>query len=556
MKPVQAAPHCYAAPKLPVIKEALDKLIQTGQLVRVNEPTHWISNMVVRERPATATKPAEVRICLDPSQTINKAIIRPVHPIPTLKENIHHFNQAKIFSVFYIKDAFQTIGLTKESSMLTTMHTPWGRHRWTQLPFGVSAAPEEFQCHLHDVLCRIDGVVNIADDIIVIGRGESLTDATVLTLLSCISQHNLKLNPDKIKFKTSTAPFMGHILTPEGLKPSTEVVTAVLDMPQPQDKAATRRFLGIITYLSKFCPNLSEVVHPLHDLTHIKQDFLWSEQHSKALIQAKELVSKAPCLRYFDVKAPVMLQVDASEYGLGTALLQPATNAIDSSNIQWQPVAYCSSSLSPTEQRYAQIEKETLAIVHAFHKFDQLLFGKSDVTVHSDHQPLETIFKHPLASAPRRLQSMMLALQRYTFHVEYHKGSSLHIADTLSQAPLPITSHKQLHDHLVYRVEFESNNPDLSGFQDNTLRDIRTAASTDPEQIILQSLISRGWPNDKAAVSELARPYWPVCHEITAHDGLLFKQDPFLSQDQNTHCCSLGLDGSRMRLDWKRTLTL
>ena len=105
--------------------------------------------------------------------------------------------------------------------------------------------------------------------------------------------------------------------------------------------------------------------------------------------------------------------MDASEYGLGAALLQPATNTINSSNIQWQPVAYCSSSLSPTEQGYAQIEKEILAIVHAFHKFDQLLFGKSKVTVHSDHQPLETIFKRPLTSAPRRLQSMMLALQRY-----------------------------------------------------------------------------------------------------------------------------------------------
>ena len=119
----------------------------------------------------------------------------------------------------------------------------------------------------------------------------------------------------------------------------------------------------------------------------------------------------------------------------------------------------------------------------------------------------------------------MLALQRYTFHVEYRKGSSLHIADTLSRAPLPTTSHKQLHDQLVYRVEFESNNPELSGFQDNTLQDIRTAASTDPEQIILQSLTSRGWLNDKAAIPELARPYWSACHEITAHDGLLFKQD-------------------------------
>ena len=71
--------------------------------------------------------------------------------------------------------------------------------------------------------------------------------------------------------------------------------------------------------------------------------------------------------------------------------------------MQWQPVEYSSSSLSPTKQRYAQIEKETLSTVHAFHKFDQLLFGKSDITVHSDQQPLETMFKRPLASAPRLL---------------------------------------------------------------------------------------------------------------------------------------------------------
>ena len=212
VKPIQAVPHRYAAPKLPIIKEALDKLIETGQLVRVNEPTPWISNMVVRERPASATKPAKVRICLDPSQTVNKAIIRAVYPIPTLEENIHRFNQAKIFSVFDIKDAFQTIELTDESSMLTAMHTPLGRYHWTRLPFGISSAPEEFQRRLHDILCGLEGVVNIADDIIVVGRGESLAEATrdhdrtVMDLLNRLSQHNLKLNTDKIKFKTPTAP--------------------------------------------------------------------------------------------------------------------------------------------------------------------------------------------------------------------------------------------------------------------------------------------------------------------------------------------------------------
>ena len=126
VKPIQAVPHLYAAPKLPIIKEALDKLIETGQLVRVNEPTPWISNMVVRERPASATKPAKVCICLDPSQTVKKAIIRPVYPIPTLEEYIHRFNQAKIFSVFDIKDAFQTIELTDESSSVDYHAHPLG----------------------------------------------------------------------------------------------------------------------------------------------------------------------------------------------------------------------------------------------------------------------------------------------------------------------------------------------------------------------------------------------------------------------------------------------
>lgn len=531
VKPIQAAPHRYAAPKLPIIKEALDKLVNTEQLIRVNKPTPWISNMVVRERPASDSKPAKVRICLDPSQTINKAIIRPVYPIPTLEENIHRFHRAKIFSTFDIKDAFQTIRLTDESSFLTTMHTPWGRYRWTRLPFGISSAPEEFQRRLHDILCGIEGVVNIADDIIVVGRGDSLTDAhidhdnTVLELLKRLSRHNLKLNPDKIKFKTCTAPFMGHVLSPEGLTPSLEITNAILNMPQPQDKAATRRFLGTITYLSKFCPNLSTAIRPLRDLTHVSKEFLWADQHTEAFTKAKELVSKAPCLRYFDVNAPVVLQVDASEYGLGAALLQPVKSPNRTTDVNWQPVAFSSSSLTATEQRYAQIEKETLAIVHAFRKFDQLLFGKSEITVHSDHKPLETIFKRPLASAPRRLQSMMLALQRYSFTVEYRKGSSLLIADTLSRAPLPEKTHGHRHDELVYRVEFEDNNPELSGFQDATVQEIRTEASTDPEQKALRILVETGWPNDKASVPVLIHPYWSVRHELTIHDGLLFKQD-------------------------------
>lgn len=358
-------------------------------------------------------------------------------------------------------------------------------------PFGISSAPEEFQCRLHDVLCCIEGVINIADDITVIGHGASLAEAlvdhdrTVLELLEHLSEHNLRLNSEKVKFKTDTAPFMGHVLTPEGLELSAEIISAILDMPHLEDKAATRRFIGTINYLSKFWPHLSEV----RDLTHNNQAFIWADQHTEAFTKAKDLVAKAPWLRYFDVRSSVVLQVDASEYGLGAALLQPTSSSSNLADIQWQPVAFSSSSLTPTEQHYAQIEKEALATDRGFHKFNQFLFGKSDITVQSDRKPLETIFKKPLASAPRRLQSMMLSLQRYSFCVEYYKGVSLHIADTLSQAPLSTTSHKQMHDEFVYRTELEFNSPDLSGFQDATLQDIRAASSTDPELVVLRRFI-------------------------------------------------------------------
>ena len=126
-------------------------------------------------------------------------------------------------------------------------------------------------------------------------------------------------------------------------------------MPQPHDKSATGRFLGTITYLSKSRPHLSEVVHPLRNFTYLNQEFLWADQHTEAFRQAKELVSQAPCLRCCDVTAPVVLQVDASEYGLGAALIQPATHSANSTDTWWQPVAYSSSSLSPTVQRYAQM---------------------------------------------------------------------------------------------------------------------------------------------------------------------------------------------------------
>ena len=106
------------------------------------------------------------------------------------------------------------------------------------------------------------------------------------------------------------------------------------------------------------------------------------------------------------MKDEVTIQCDSSQFGLGAALLQNG-----------QPVAFSSRALTPTEQRYAQIEKECLAIVFAFQMFHQYVFGREIVTVHTDHRPLESIFKKPLEAAPAFLQRMLLYLQKYNLDV-------------------------------------------------------------------------------------------------------------------------------------------
>ena len=219
-------------------------------------------------------------------------------------------------------------------------------------------------------------------------------DRNLLLLMERIREKNVKLNPTKIQFKLKSISFMGHVITEEGIKPDPRKVQAIIEMPEPVDKLGVQRFIGMITYLSDFCPKLAEAVRPLHELTKPDMVFMWANTHANAFTEAKQLMASTPCLAYFDVSKSVTLQVDASERGLGGALLQPN----DSGKLK--PVAFSSGTMRPNEVNWAQIEKETLAICVACEKWDLWLYGKA-ITIHTDHQPLEIIFKKPLAKAPR-----------------------------------------------------------------------------------------------------------------------------------------------------------
>ena len=236
---------------------------------------------------------------------------------------------------------------------------------------------------------------------------------------------NVKFNPDKLQYKVKEVKYMGNIISESGLKPDSEKVRAILDMPLPKSKEELRRFLGMVNFFSKFMPSQSSITDPLRQLLKKGSVWFWSHEHAAAGEQLKQILSCQPVLKFFDPAKPVKLQVDASKSGLGACLLQDG-----------HPVAYASRSLSSAEVNYAQIEKELVAVVFGCEKFHCYVYG-NPIDVDSDHKPLVSISTKPLAQASPRLQRLLLRLQRYDVTINYLPGKYMYVADALSRAFLP-----------------------------------------------------------------------------------------------------------------------
>ena len=305
----------------------------------------------------------------------------------------------------------------------------------------------------------------------------------------------------------------------------------IRDRPRPEDVEGVQRLNGLVNYLAKFLPRLADQMEPIRPLTRQHTEFEWAEEQEKALQAVKRLVTTATVLSFYDPKAELELQCDASKKGLGAALLQKG-----------KPIAYASRTLTETEQRYAQIEKEMLAIAFSLEKFNQYAYGRH-VKIQSDHKPLESILKKPLACVPRRLQGMMMRLQKYDYEVLYERGEDLHLADTLSRAHLPTTAHPT-------GAEFEHIN--IATFlpvSSARLKKIQQATESDKTLRALKDVILRGWPEERSQTPTQVTPYFSIRDELSIQDGVIFRGQRMVipsslrrDMKQKLHASHLGVE--------------
>jgi transposase InsO family protein len=484
----------------PKVKEELERMERLGVIERIHEPTDWVNSMVT-----VIKKNGQLQICID-HRDLNKAIKREYYPMKTVEEIAAQMPGAKFFSVLDASSGFWQVKLDEESSKLCTFNTPFGRYMFKRLPFGICSAQDIFQSVMSEIFEDIEGVQVLVDDILVWGTTNEEHDTRLEKVLQRTRLRNLKLNKDKSQIRMKEITYAGHIFSEHGIKPDPKKVQAITNMKEPTNKEEIQRFLGMTTYLSKFIPNYSEISGPLRVLLEKNTEWHWDIQQKRALRQLKHTITNPPLLKYFDPAKPTKISVDASSKGMGAVLLQDD-----------HPIAYSSKSLTSSQQNYAQIEKEMLAIVFGCHKFHDYIYGLTHILVETDHKPLESILKKPLHSAPARLQRMILSIQKYPLHVTYKPGKELLIADTLSRSPLP---------DLANELEFTNYNINILHtlpITENKLTELKQNTLTDRTLTDLVHTVKNGWPELKQNAPIGAHPFWNYRDEITYHHGILFK---------------------------------
>ena len=243
---------------------------------------------------------------------------------------------------------------------------------------------------------------------------------------------DLNIALSKKKFAVGTEfSFAGLIFSAEGIKPDPERIVSLSNFPVPKDVTGVRSFLGLANQLSGCVPDFAHMTVKLRELTAKKNAFLWLEDHQSEFEKVKKLLTSDMVVTHFDRSLPVTVLTDASRlHGLGYAL----GHYIDG---RFMLVSCGSKSLTSTQQGYATIELECLAVYFAIDKCSFYLKGGTHFTVATDHKPLEGIFAKDLYDIPNpRLQRLREKLVEFNFMVTLVPGKSHHIADALSRAPL------------------------------------------------------------------------------------------------------------------------
>lgn len=481
------------------VEMKVQELLELNIIERVPDgtPPQWISPVVPIEK-----RDKTLRFCID-LRRVNEAVIRSPYPLPSPDYLLATIPPSVKFSVIDFTNAFFHFELDEAARNLTAFITKSGLYRFARLTMGLKCAPEEFTKGMKlTVLKGLTGVIDYIDDLLVHGSTEKEHDENYENVMARLTSLGIQISP-KSQIGKAEVTFIGHKINSKGIFPTEDKLATLKRFKTPETKDEVKSFLGFLTFLSKFIPNLTDHTLELRRLVVHNTCFVWTTKQQKAFDTIKSLITAESHLRHFEAGRKTRLVTDASPTGIGAVLTQLHRG-------EWLPVRYISKGLSNCEQKYGQTEREALAVVWAVEKLHYYLFG-TRFQLLTDCKVLQLLFGTKSKVNPR-IMRWTLRLSVYDFEVVYIKGVD-NYADALSRL-VDSREENDVSGERVLRAMLEGAVPKAM-----SVEEIECETRKDEQLVqVAEALESEDW-------SRVNLDYRPYRAEICNINGVLVKGD-------------------------------
>lgn len=500
--PVRKAYYHVPAAYTDGARERIEHLLRKGIIERVMRAPRWISGMM-----AIPKGKYDFRLVLSMIGP-NKAILRCFYHLITPEEIRVKLHGARVFTKLDLESAFHHVELGEESREMTTFMTDTGMYRFTRLVFGVTCAPEYFQMIMEKVLEGIHNVVIFIDDILIFSATKQQLQETTNEVLSALARNNLTLNHKKCEYQKQRISFLGHEISEKGLNIEGEKVKVIKTFRSPKSSSELRSFLGLASYLSSYLVNFADLTAPMWKIANTKP-FAWTGEAERSFNETKKRIVGCTITQGFFSKTDrTVLYTDASPLALGAVLTQQNEEGEE------RIISFAAKSLTPTEQRYSQVQREALGIVYGVEHFFFYLLGRR-FTVRTDAMGVAYIFKRQKDEAKkviRRAEGWAMRLAAYDFNIEYVKGN-FNIADPPSR---------------LYQGEDEAFNDEPAPMEIAEIKRSDSGEILTPREVAEETIRDETLQKVTAAFStgdwqNVSNKWKSVKHELEMRDGVLIK---------------------------------
>lgn len=397
---------------------------------KIIRPSHspWSSPIWVVPKKRDASGKTKWRVVID-FRKLNEKTIGDRYPLPNINELLDKLGRCQYFSTIDLASGFYQVEMSEEDIPKTAFNAENGHYEYLRMPMGLKNSPATFQRIMDNILRGIQNEKCLVylDDIIIFSTSLQEHVNRLKEVFDRLRQSNFKIQLDKSEFLRKEVAYLGHIVTPDGIKPNPEKIQAIQKFPLPKNTKQLKGFLGLLGYYRKFIKDFAKVTKPLTKC--LKKDSeinVNDSEYIKCFEFCKSLLVNEPILQYPNFAEPFILTTDASNFALGAVLSQGKIGSD-------LPVAYASRTLNSSEINYSTIQKELLAIVYATKYFRPYIFGRKFKIV-TDHKPLQWLFS--LKEPNSMLVRWRLKLEEFDYEVVYKKGCLNKNADALSRIEL------------------------------------------------------------------------------------------------------------------------